>query len=107
MHFMHILYHFSSGLGFLDVDDSMLEQVIKEVKAPKPVQQQIDQFVLDISKYVKKCQFPKISSPSQLSNLPLKLPENPSKFPGAKNPSCTSIGMIKTKSLGKVFNIKQ
>ena len=79
----------------------MLEQVIKEVKAPKPVQQLIDQFVLDISKFIKKCQFPKTSSPSQLSNLPLKLADQTPKFPGAKNPISSAIGPLKTKSLGK------
>ena len=85
--------------GDLNLDETVLEQIVKEVQAPKTVLSNIHQFVSEISGILEKCELSKIST-SKLKNLPVPLTEN-IKFPGAKILQCSPINALKSKNLGK------
>ena len=86
-------------LGDLNLDETVLEQIVKEVQAPKTVLSNIHQFVSEISGILEKCELLKIST-SKLKNLPVPLNEQ-IKFPGAKILQCSPINALKSKNLGK------
>ena len=77
----------------------MLEQIVKEVRAPKTVQSNIYQFVSEISGLLEKCELNKIST-SKLKNFPVTLADH-IKFPGGKILQCSPINALKSKNLGK------
>ena len=91
---------FAAGLDLEhhQLDESMLDQIIKEVSAPKPVKQQIDQFITDFVKAVKKCKLSKALSPEEESEVG-KLSSNVGSFSGAKIIDCVPVGSLRSNSL--------
>ena len=87
------------GAGYMELDESMLEEILREVRAPKPVQTQIDQFIADISKQIKKLQFSKVNAKS-VEAFPWFQFANKTKFPGGSIVSCNPVGDLKSKTLG-------
>ena len=85
--------------GDLNLDETVLEQIVKEVQAPKTVLGNINQFVSEISGLLEKCELTKMST-SKLKNFPVPLNEH-IKFPGAKILQCSLINALKSKNLGK------
>ena len=83
----------------MNLDETVLEQIVKEVRAPKTVQSNIYQFVSDISGLLEKCELNKIST-SKLKNFPVTLTDH-IKFPGGKILQCSPINALKSKNLGK------
>ena len=86
--------------GDMNLDETVLEQIVKEVRAPKTVQSNIYQFVSEISGLLEKCELTKIST-SKLKNFPIT-PNEHIKFPGAKILQCSPINALKSKNLGKL-----
>ena len=84
----------------MNLDETVLEQIVKEVRAPKTVQSNIYQFVSEISGLLEKCELTKIST-SKLKNFPVTLDEH-IKFPGGKVLQCSPINALKSKNLGKI-----
>ena len=84
----------------MNLDETVLEQIVKEVRAPKTVQSNIYQFVSEISGLLEKCELTKIST-SKLKNFPIT-PNEHIKFPGAKILQCSPINALKSKNLGKL-----
>ena len=70
---------------------------MREVRAPKVVQKQVDVWVVEMSKFIINCSLPKVS-PSTLSHLPTALPPS-AKYPGASLLSCTPTGALLSNSL--------
>ena len=95
---------FSGGSGYLEVEDSMLAEIVKEVTSPKPIQAQIDQFLSDFFKFVKKIEFPK-KSIKNLEHFPWYKFEEKFKFSGGSIASCNPLGALKSKTLGIHFRI--
>ena len=87
------------GAGYMELDESMLEEILREVRAPKPVQTQIDQFISDISKQIKKFQFSKVNAKS-VEAFPWYKFDNKIKFPGGSVVSCSPVGDLKSRTLG-------
>jgi len=85
------------GAGHADLDDTAVEHIMREVRAPKVVQKQVDVWVVEISKFIINCSLPKVS-PSTLSHLPTALPPS-AKYPGASLLSCTPTGALLSNSL--------
>ena len=83
----------------MNLDETVLEQIVKEVRAPKTVQSNINQFVSEICGLLEKYELSKIST-SKLKNLPANLAEH-IKFPGGKILHCSPINALKSKNLGK------
>ena len=84
--------------GDLNLEETVLEKIVNEVKAPKGVQSNIDCFVTEISGIIERCELTKVST-SKLNNFPIALSEH-SKFPGAKILHCSPVNALKTKNLG-------
>ena len=57
------------GTGHADLEDTAVEHIVREVKAPKVVQEKLDIWVENVSKFITGCSFPK-ASPSTLPHLP-------------------------------------
>ena len=84
----------------MNLDETVLEQIVKEIRAPKTVQSNIYQFVSEISGLLEKCELTKVST-SKLKNFPVTLDEH-LKFPGGKVLQCSPINALKSKNLGKI-----
>ena len=87
------------GMGGQETEQVMLEQVLKEVKAPTIVQTNLDNWTQKIASHLATCQLKQVSSVSSIKNFPSKDAEDV-EFPGGKVTSCTPVGALKTKSLG-------
>eukprot|EP00092_Neocalanus_flemingeri_P106022 GFUD01135976.1.p1 GENE.GFUD01135976.1~~GFUD01135976.1.p1 ORF type:complete len:250 (+),score=92.95 GFUD01135976.1:55-804(+) len=85
------------GTGHTDLDDTAVEHIVKEVRAPKLVQEQLDIWVQNMTKFISNASLPK-ASPSSLSHLPSPLPPT-AKYPGATLLSCSPTGPLLTSSL--------
>ena len=88
------------GLGGQETEQVMLEQVLKEVKAPTIVQTNLDNWTQKIASHFATCQLQQVSSVSNIKNFPLKDAAEDVEFPGGKVTSCSPVGALKTKSLG-------
>jgi len=86
------------GSGYLEVEESMLAEIVKEVTSPKPIQAQIDEFLSDFFKFVKKIEFPK-KSIKNLEHFPWYKFEEKFKFSGGSIASCNPLGALKSKTL--------
>jgi len=85
------------GSGHADLEDTAVEHIVKEVRAPKAVQEKLKTWIDDFSKFIESCSCPK-EAPSTLSFLPSPLPPT-AKYPGARIVSCVPVGSLATKSL--------
>ena len=92
-----------AGLGFglagQETEQVMMEQVLKEVKAPTIVQTNLDNWTQKIANQLASCQLPQVSSSvASIKNFPKDAEDV--EFPGGKVTSCSPVGALKTKSLG-------
>jgi len=85
------------GAGHADLDDTAVEHIVREVKAPKSVQEKLNIWTEDLCKFLTNCSFPKVS-PSSLPHPPSPLPPA-AKYPGAALLSCAPVGQMKNMSL--------
>ena len=88
------------GLGGQETEQVMLEQVLKEVKAPSIVQTNLDNWTQKLASHLASCHLQQVSSVSNIKNFPSTDVEDV-EFPGGKVSSCTTVGALKTKSLGE------
>ena len=87
------------GLAGQETEQVMMEQVLKEVRAPTIVQTNLDNWTQKIASQLASCQLPMVSSSrSNIKNFPTDAEDV--EFPGGKVTSCTPVGALKTKSLG-------
>ena len=87
------------GFDHRELDDSMLDQIVKEVSAPKPVKQQIDQFLTEFTKFVKKIKLTKSLTPDQ-QELVEKLTGGKNRsYSGAKISDCHAVGSLTSRTL--------
>ena len=86
-------------LSGLETEQVMVEQVLREVKAPNIVQTNLDNWTGKVASHLTTCQLQKVSSLSNIKNFPSAEVEDVG-FPGGKVTSCTTVGPLKTKSLG-------
>ena len=90
---------FEVGLSH-ETEQLMLEQVLKEVRAPTTVQTNIDTWIEQISSVLSSANLQHQSSVTNMKNFPLKDIED-IEFPGGKVTSCAAVGALKSKSLGE------
>ena len=90
---------FSGGTGYLEVEESMLAEMVKEVTSPKPIQAQIEEFLSELLKFIKKIEFPK-KTVKQLEYFPWYKIQEKFKFSGGNIASCRTIGALKSRTLG-------
>ena len=89
----------SLGLGGSETEQVMMEQVLREVRAPTIVQTNLDNWTQKIANQLASCQLPLVSSSvSSIKNFPKDAEDV--EFPGGKVTSCSPVGALKTKSLG-------
>ena len=88
------------GLGGQETEQVMLEQVLKEVKAPSIVQTNLDNWTQKLASHLASCHLQQVSSVSNIKNFPSTDVEDV-EFPGGKVSSCTTVGALNTKSLGE------
>jgi len=92
---------FEVGLGKTgdqETEQMMLEQVLKEVRAPSTVQTQLDTWTQQISSILSDCRLQQKSSVKKIKNFPLSDVED-MEFPGGQVTSCGAVGALNTKSL--------
>ena len=87
------------GLGGPETEQVMLEQVLREVRAPAIVQTNLDNWTQKIAGHLASCQLHQVSSVANIKNFPATEAEDV-EFPGGKVTSCTPVGALKTKNLG-------
>jgi len=87
------------GSSHGDLNDTAIEHIVKEVRAPKPVQEKLSTWIDEFSKFITGCDFPKVA-PCSLSFLSTLISTSPTaKYPGARILSCTPVGPMATRSL--------
>ena len=93
--------HTGSGL---ETEQAMLDQILREVRAPNNVQTKLDNWIQQISNVLSSCHLPQLSSMLSIKNFPLKDVDD-IEFPGGRVTSCQPVGSLKTKSLGEDIEI--
>ena len=92
----------SLGLGGSETEQVMMEQVLREVRAPTIVQTNLDNWTQKIAAHLSSCKLHQASSVTNIKNFPSTTEaEKDVEFPGGKVTSCTPVGALKTKSLGE------
>jgi len=86
------------GTGYLEVEESMLAEMVKEVTSPKPIQAQIEEFLSELLKLIKKIEFPK-KTVKQLEYFPWYKIQEKFKFSGGDIASCRTVGALKSRTL--------
>ena len=91
----------SLGLGGSETEQVMMEQVLREVRAPTIVQTNLDNWTQKIAAHLSSCKLHQASSVTNIKNFPSTTEAEDVEFPGGKVTSCTPVGALKTKSLGE------